>query len=148
ISNQTVLKFFYRVVNYSSYPSTPTPAENFRIVISVSTDLGLNYTTLDTIGAGNHTPSSSYVERMYNLGAYDGESVLIRFYGSYLSGDFYADFDNFFVGTPPSSSVDWCNLQFPASVTITAGDEATVYAQAWIDGVTNIPGATPDLLSW
>ncbi|MFZ4707518.1 MAG: hypothetical protein ACOYMF_16080, partial [Bacteroidales bacterium] len=39
----------------------------------------------------------------------------------------------------------WVNVQWPPSGTITVGDDYTVYAQIWIDGVTQLAGATPGL---
>ncbi len=45
-------------------------------------------------------------------------------------------------------SVDWCNLQWPLAPVTTAGDTVAVYAQAWINGVTQNPGVTPDLNCW
>jgi hypothetical protein len=39
----------------------------------------------------------------------------------------------------------WANLQWPPSGTITFGNDYTVYAQIWIDGVTQLEGATPGL---
>ncbi len=42
-----------------------------------------------------------------------------------------------------NTTVDWCNLQWPLTHTMQAGSNFTVYAQAWINNVTNLPGATP-----
>ncbi len=39
----------------------------------------------------------------------------------------------------------WVNLQWPPSGTINLGGDYTVYAQIWIDGVTQLVGATPGL---
>ncbi len=39
--------------------------------------------------------------------------------------------------------VDWCNLQWPLTHTMVEGNTFDVYAQAWINGVTNAAGATP-----
>lgn len=42
-----------------------------------------------------------------------------------------------------NTTVDWCNLQWPLTHTMQAGSSFTVYAQAWINNVTNLAGATP-----
>jgi len=47
-----------------------------------------------------------------------------------------------------TDSVDWCNLQWPPSDTITEGDDFWVYAQCWEDGVTNYPGPGTGIESW
>jgi hypothetical protein len=52
--------------------------------------------------------------------------------------------------TPEASTatVDWCNLQWPASGIIDQGGNYNVYAQAWENGVTNQTGQTPGLECW
>ncbi|GAB4340350.1 MAG: hypothetical protein Kow0037_26140 [Calditrichia bacterium] len=45
-------------------------------------------------------------------------------------------------------ALGWANLQWPHSTTVTAGQATeNIYGQVWIDGVTNQPGATPDLVA-
>lgn len=44
--------------------------------------------------------------------------------------------------------IGWCNLQWPNSATITAGDSTWVFGQVWIDGMTNQSGQTPGLEAW
>lgn len=44
--------------------------------------------------------------------------------------------------------IDWCNIQWPLSGTITLGDGFDVYGQVWVDGVSFNPGATPGLQAW
>jgi hypothetical protein len=48
----------------------------------------------------------------------------------------------------PHYTIGWANLQWPPSMvhTISTTDRTDdVYGQVWIDGVTNLPGATPSL---
>jgi hypothetical protein len=98
------LTFEYRVVNWSSYPATATPAENFGYIFWISTD-GVNFTPFDTIGyGGNHVVSTSYATKTYQLNAYAGQTIQVKFTGVTLnSGDYYADFDNFYIGTPAAT---------------------------------------------
>ncbi|MFH0736000.1 MAG: YCF48-related protein [bacterium] len=56
--------------------------------------------------------------------------------------------DKFSVEEISNVSVDWCNLQWPLTSTIMEGESVTVYAQAYINGVTLNPGATPNLDCW
>ncbi|MHC1737811.1 MAG: choice-of-anchor J domain-containing protein [Ignavibacteriaceae bacterium] len=56
--------------------------------------------------------------------------------------------DSLTIQAAPLYAVDWANLQWPPSATIIQGGTTSVYAQAWINGVTNIPGATPNLNCW
>ncbi|NSW45210.1 MAG: DUF5018 domain-containing protein [Bacteroidales bacterium] len=44
--------------------------------------------------------------------------------------------------------IDWANLQWPPNGNISLGQNFEVYAQTWINGVTNQAGATPGLQAW
>ncbi|MFH1121733.1 MAG: alpha-amylase family glycosyl hydrolase [Bacteroidota bacterium] len=48
----------------------------------------------------------------------------------------------------PPAVIGWANLQWPESGQITTGQEFTVYAQAWIDGVTGQPTPAAGLEAW
>ncbi|MBS4035762.1 MAG: right-handed parallel beta-helix repeat-containing protein, partial [Ignavibacterium sp.] len=48
----------------------------------------------------------------------------------------------------PVATIGWANLQWPPSATILAGATATVYAQIWIDGITNQPGQGAGIQAW
>lgn len=53
--------------------------------------------------------------------------------------------------TLPASAavIGWANLQWPPSITHVAGTPTVpIYGQVWIDGVTSVSGATPNLLAW
>jgi len=142
------LKFFYRVVDYTGYPATATAASSFKIMISVSTNFGGSFTPFDSIGAHNHTAVSDYVEKSYNLGSFAGKTIQVRIDGYRLGGDFYSDFDNFYLGTPPQVAIDWGNLQWPATATVQEGSAATVYGQAYKAGVTDSAGQAFGLNAW
>jgi len=54
------------------------------------------------------------------------------------------------VSALPHDTIGWANLQWPPTLThtISVVDRTdNVYGQVWIDGVTNLPGATPTLLA-
>jgi hypothetical protein len=48
----------------------------------------------------------------------------------------------------PVATIGWANLQWPPTATILAGATATVYAQIWIDGITNQPGPGVGIQAW
>jgi hypothetical protein len=50
--------------------------------------------------------------------------------------------------TTEDLQIGWVNLQWPENAQINQGETVTVYAQAWIDGVTIDPGATTGLSAW
>jgi hypothetical protein len=47
-----------------------------------------------------------------------------------------------------TDAVDYCNLQFPSTATITEGGTVAVFAQAFEPGVTEAAGAGTGLVSW
>ncbi len=54
------------------------------------------------------------------------------------------------VSALPHYIIGWANLQWPPTMTHTisaVNRTDTAYGQVWIDGVTNLPGATPTLLA-
>ncbi len=147
----TQLKFKYRVVNYTGYgtaSAVATPNTDFKLFVSVSTNFGGSFTTVDSIGAHNHVADTNYVEKTWNLSAYAGKTIQVKVDGVRLNGDFYSDFDDWFMGTPPESAIDWGNLQWPATAAITAGDSVTVYGQAYKGGVTDSTGQAFGLNAW
>lgn len=142
------LKFKYRVVNYTGYPATGTPGANFKVYVSVSTNLGGSFTVVDSIGEHNHVVGLDYVEKSWNLAAYAGQKIQVRINGQWLVGDFYVDFDDWFMGTPSVAAIDWGNLQWPPTATITQGNNVTAYGQAYKAGVTDSTGQAFGLNAW
>lgn len=49
---------------------------------------------------------------------------------------------------PVPPVIGWANLQWPPTDTIYIGGSTTVYAQIWIDGITNQPGPGVGIQSW
>jgi len=145
------LKFKYRVVNYTGYGTSSavgTPNTDFKIFVSVSTNFGGSFSVVDSIGAHNHVADTNYVEKSWNLSAFAGKTIQVRIDGARLNGDFYSDFDDWFMGTPSETAIDWGNLQWPATATITAGDSVTAYGQAYKGGVTDSTGQAFGLNAW
>jgi hypothetical protein len=48
----------------------------------------------------------------------------------------------------PTAIIGWANLQWPPTDTIYVGGSTTVYAQIWIDGITNQPGPGAGIQAW
>lgn len=48
----------------------------------------------------------------------------------------------------PLVNIGWANLQWPPTDTIYVGGSTTVYAQIWIDGITNQPGPGQGIQAW
>ncbi|PLX19280.1 MAG: hypothetical protein C0599_11065 [Salinivirgaceae bacterium] len=76
-----------------------------------------------------------------SVGAYNSESITI-------SGGGDADGEIVSCSGSVSNLPDWCNLQSPASGTITEGEAFSVYAKIYEDGVTTVAGADPGITCW
>jgi hypothetical protein len=103
VAASDALSFDYRVVNYSSYPTTPTPNSPAwgSIVIEISNNCGASYSTFAIIDATNHVSTLNWATKIYSLTGYASQSVIFRITATWLSGDYYIDFDNFLIGLPP-----------------------------------------------
>ncbi len=84
-----VLKFDYRIVNYSSYPNNPT-----QIGAGDELLIKINGTTALTIDHTNHTVTTDFANIVINLDSFAGQSVNVMFDAYRADGDFYVDIDN------------------------------------------------------
>lgn len=97
-----ILEFKYRVVNYTGYATNPvgTPVENFILKVFVSNDLGSTFTQVFVSNSENHTVSNQYVSiPAIDISAYANQNIMVKIEGERLNGDFYMDFDNFYIGS-------------------------------------------------
>lgn len=112
----------------------------------ISTGTGVSFSAADPISltptSGTLATTTIYVRLKAGLaiGNYNNENITASSTGA----------DNVTVTCNGNvyDQIDWCNLQWPASGTITLGDGFNVYGRAWVNGVSNEPGATPGLQAW
>jgi len=92
-------------------------------------------------------------------GTYYYASRFQRDNGSYFYGGFSETGGGFWDGTSnvsgvltvqsaPPVVINWANVQFPGSGSISAGDNFDVYAQAYIEGITGTGSASSGLEAW
>ena len=48
----------------------------------------------------------------------------------------------------PSHVIEWCNLAGPSEHTMTMEDSVEIFAQVFVDGVTNLPGQGEEIFAW
>ena len=75
-----------------------------------------------------------------------------------ISGDFDLQTINFnnnaganysyTIGNPPPPTIDWVNVQWPGSGSIDMGQSYNVYAQIYMNGVTDAAGQGADVQAW
>lgn len=125
-------------LGYSTTNSDPSGAGWTWVPATYNTDVGNN----DEYQAAltGLTPATYYLAYRYRIGA-----------GSYVYGDingiWNSTTDNRIL-TVNSLLVDWCNVQYPTSGTITAGDAYNVYAKVYLGGVTNAGSPGAGITAW
>lgn len=135
------LRFDYRLTNWSPGTIATALTNNTNIKVEVSTDCGSTFTTVYTIDAATHVEMVPMQTRKVSLAAYAGQSIKIRFVGTWGAGDFWFDLDN--VGVIACAA----DMQLTADVipvTPTQGGIATVnvglgnppYQYVWSTGAT------------
>ncbi|PKN73640.1 MAG: hypothetical protein CVU50_02690 [Candidatus Cloacimonetes bacterium HGW-Cloacimonetes-3] len=102
ITGSTRLSFYYRLVNYSGYPtgSAYTPGVDDKIKVWVSTDEGLNFVQYDEINSTNHATSLTWAEKQVWLSgskANNNDRIVLKFEATWGSGDWYIDIDDIIV---------------------------------------------------
>ncbi len=115
VATGTNLAYDYRIVDWSSYPTTATTygSGNY-MLLKASFDCGATYVTIDSVYSGMHTTSMSFATRTVDLSAYSGSDAMFRFEGTWASGDYYFDIDNFRVYTPPATDISAISMTSPS----------------------------------
>lgn len=95
VSATSWLKFDYRIVEFSLYPSTATVlGQGDMLSISVSANGGA-YTNIYTINQSNHITSTAFKTDSVDLSAFAGDSIRIKFgVKRGTTGDYFVDLDN------------------------------------------------------
>ncbi|NUN08790.1 MAG: choice-of-anchor D domain-containing protein [Ignavibacteriaceae bacterium] len=120
----------------------PNVALHDTTFFEISTDGGTTWTTLAFLSAG--APQTAYSEQVVDLAAFAGNGRFLRWrdktnasFSAYGTG-----LDDIKIEVVPQIMLDWYNLQWPLTATISEGGSATVYAQAYEGGVTPNPADT------
>ncbi|MBN2891985.1 MAG: choice-of-anchor J domain-containing protein [Bacteroidales bacterium] len=98
ITTATELTFDYRIVDYTSYPTTPTVLGDDKIEIIISIDGGNTWEEpIYTINSSNHITSLDFAKISIDLAEYENEDIMIKILATWAAGDFFFDVDNFSV---------------------------------------------------
>jgi hypothetical protein len=118
ISSGQLLTFDWKTADYTTFAAPGAGTGDF--VVSISTDWGATYTTINTTSTGANNTWNAY---SYNLSSYAGQNVKIRIVGNWVSGDYDLAFDNFKIETPPSC--------LPPTITATTSIAANTATINW-----------------
>jgi len=94
ISANDSLSFDYRITDYLSQGLFGTTLINSKITVEISSDCGQTFQPIYTINQSNHIVSAEMRTIKVGLSAYANQSIIIRFVGSWVEGDFFFDLDN------------------------------------------------------
>ncbi|MEI6410158.1 MAG: T9SS type A sorting domain-containing protein [Bacteroidota bacterium] len=94
ISANDSLSFDYRITDYLSQGMSGTTLINSKIAVEISSDCGQTFQPIYTINQSNHIVSAEMRTIKVGLSAYANQSIIIRFVGSWVEGDFFFDLDN------------------------------------------------------
>lgn len=135
------VKFWmYRDAGYATSADNVEVLYNDSNNVATATSLGIinRNTTLAPVVAAAGWYEYSFELPASTLGS--GRRVFFRATSKYGNNIFV---DKITVEQVMNTVVDWCNLQWPLTHTMVEGNTVDVYAQAWINNVTNLAGATP-----
>lgn len=128
-------------IGYSTANTDPSTAGWTWVAASFNTQVGNNDELVADIGSAL-APGTYYYASRFQL---NGGPFR---YGGYNGGFWDGSSNVNGVLTVNPSVVDWCNVQWPASGSITEGGTYTVYAQVYESGVTDPAGQGAGIQGW
>jgi hypothetical protein len=147
VTASTMISFDYRYVDFSAYPSTPTPTSqlvNDTLGIWVSTNCGQTFSLVGMITGSNHVSSTNFANKVYSLGSFSNNVVIIKIKATRdqsQPSDYFIDVDN--INIYNASAVDGgvSGIQTPVSGTCYSSSQpVVVVVQNFGTGsLTNIP---------
>ncbi|HPS27340.1 MAG TPA: T9SS type A sorting domain-containing protein [Bacteroidales bacterium] len=128
-------------IGYNNADTDPATWTNW-VPATFNVDNGNNDEYMATIGAGLPSGTYYYASRFQlNGGSY--------FYGGFSAGFWDGSTNVSGIMTIGSTNmILWCNLQWPPSDTIPAGDSIQVYARVYAPGITDTTGSGTGIQAW
>jgi len=136
VSSGDTLRFDYRITNYPGGTVATTLSSGSEFLVQISADCG-DFETIYTIDANTHVPAVGLTDVAISLEQYVGQSISIRFQGTWGEGDFFFDLDNI--------NVRACALDLDLSATVTPANPGENDGQATVQVGT---GEAPYLYQW
>lgn len=95
LTSSSVITFFYNIIDWANYPSTPTnlgPGDELEV--QMTTD-GINYQTVFLIDENTHNPSFNFVRKKVYITQNAGDTVHIKFACRFgAGGRYFMDIDS------------------------------------------------------
>ena len=128
-------------IGYSTSNTNPNTWTNW-VEATYNTDDGNNDEYMANIGAEITASGTYYYASRFK---YDNADYVYGGTGGFWNG---TGSNSGELTVTPAPTLEWVNLQWPASGTITTGGEFFVYAQAYKAGLTPGPGAGSGISAW
>jgi hypothetical protein len=153
----TALEFSAAITDFNSTAADPNgmTGTDDKVMVKVSTDCGVTWTTLYTFDATNTESlraSAQLTGQTINLAAYAGQNIIIAFHATDGPLDEAPDYDfhidNVCIRNIPNDAMDWVNLQWPPTATVTGGTSVSIYTRGYEPGVTEAAGAGTGISVW
>ncbi len=96
VSATSAIQFDYRITNVSGGGATTLTSDD-SVLLQISTDCGVSYSTLMSINSSNHSASTSFVNKLTSISAYNGQNVILKVIGkttASTTNNYYLDIDN------------------------------------------------------
>ncbi|MBR9844900.1 MAG: T9SS type A sorting domain-containing protein [Algicola sp.] len=138
------------VTNYNDGDTDDTMGADDEVQLLISTDGGSTWSNLTTWNTGNE-PAFTGTDYVEDLTSYSGnvQFAIWASNGTSSGQDYDFHVGKFNVNAIPSSeTVDYCNLQFPASGSIAEGGNFTAFGRIYDAGFTEAGGANPNVEAW
>jgi hypothetical protein len=149
------LRFDYRITNWSPGTVPTVLVTGTYMKLQVSTDCGQTFQTVYTIDTLSHIPAVGMRTIRVGLAQFAGQSIRLRFIGSWVKGDFWFDLDNINIRSCPTD-MNLSAQVFPASqganngkAIVTVGLGNPPYKFSWSTGqvltapvITGLPAGT------
>jgi hypothetical protein len=130
-------------IGYSTDDTDPATWVNWVPAI-YNSDAGNNDEYLGNIGAAITTTGTYYYASRFQLD--NGDFVYGGFNGGFWDG--ITNVSGVLTVNEPSQFINWANMQWPPDGSIFTGDNFTVYAQVYAEGITPEPGTEKSISAW
>lgn len=125
------LRFDYRIANFFA-GTVATVLVNSAIEVEITTDCGASWTSVYSINSTTHVPQVPLQTVYIDLAPFAGQSIKVRFRGTWGEGDWYFDLDNVNLQACPA------DMALTADITHTEPGLSTGSATVNV-GIANLP---------
>ena len=142
VSAGDTLRFDYRITDYIEGTEATVLSGGTNFIVEVSADCG-DFETVYTIDENTHVPTVGLTSVAISLGQFAGQSIQIRFQGTWGEGDFFFDLDNINLRACAidleltSTAIPATPGQSDGQATVNVGAGDPPYAFQWSTGDTS-----------